>query len=316
MSSGDVVQRLGFVSLGVHDLDAAVDFYSRVGQLAVSERGADTVFLTGGIDHHWLRLHTADRAGTFRLGYEVVDAAALDTIADRLAARGIPHHPGGDLSQDRLDRTLVFQDPDGLEVELFTQMVELPVSPAQSIVNMERLLHTVWLGSTAESGFDFYSQVLGFKPSDWIERLVVFMRCANRFHHVAGVALGGPAAGRLDHFCILVDGIDDVMRARNNGLAAGAVLRQDLCRHAASGSIGVYFVEPQTGIGLEFCTEHGQIDDEGHRARIMPAGPVTVDVWLQQPPELAATVTAPPPVLPQPAGPNPAVDARVSANQR
>jgi hypothetical protein len=126
--------------------------------------------------------------------------------------------------------------------------------------------------------------VLGFRTSDWIERRMVFMRSANNYHHSAGCGGAGPMGGRLDHIAILVDSLDDVMRIRNYGIAMGANIRQDICRHAASGSMGVYFVEPQTGIGLEFCTGHGLIEDPDHRARIMPASPVTADIWLEGPP--------------------------------
>jgi hypothetical protein len=36
-------------------------------------------------------------------------------------------------------------------------------------------------------------------------------------------------------------------------------------------------------IAVEFCTNHRQIDDEGYRARILPALPSTFDLWQQLP---------------------------------
>ena len=279
-----ITQRFAYVSLGVPDLEAAVDFFRTIGHLSVSERSADVVYLTGSTDHHWIRLHQSDQAGVYRLGYEVVDADALSTLRERLDARGIAYTEFGDIATDRISEGIRFCDPDGVEFDCFIQMVELPFAPSHSIANLKDILHAVWLVGDTQDGLAFYQDVLGFRTSDWIERRMVFMRSANNYHHSAGCGGAGPMGGRLDHIAILVDSLDDVMRIRNYGIAMGANIRQDICRHAASGSMGVYFVEPQTGIGLEFCTGHGLIEDPDHRARIMPASPVTADIWLEGPP--------------------------------
>jgi catechol 2,3-dioxygenase-like lactoylglutathione lyase family enzyme len=305
----DLVRGLGYVSLEVPDLETAVDFYRRAIQLTVTERGAKSVFMAGGVDHHWLRLHEGPDKTRYRLGYEVMNNAALGEITQRLDARSIPWTEGGGIARERIDRSIIFRDLDGVELELFTQMVELPVPVPQSTVHMQRILHAVWNGRDPVQAFKFYNEVLGCRDSDWIERFMVFLRCGNRYHHSIGVGRS-ETPGVLNHFCILVDSIDDVMRARNNALELGVELRMDLCRHAASGSMGVYLQEPFTGIAVEFCTQHGQIDDEDHRARILPASPVTGDVWQERPElvdgdplrlqgELSLGLAAPPAAQPQ-----------------
>jgi 2,3-dihydroxy-p-cumate/2,3-dihydroxybenzoate 3,4-dioxygenase len=292
-----VVKRLGFVELGVRDLEATTGFFTEVGQLGITERGRGRSYLTGGMDHHWLRLRE-DHHESFRLGYEVNDDAALEEIARRLDDAGMPFTEHSNLSEDRLDRSIVVRDVDGVELELFVQMVELPVPPTQPIVRMVDTLHAVWKTSDAVNSYRFYAETLGFRPSDWIERFCVFMRSGNRYHHsaaIAGAAADGPS---LDHFCILVEDIDDVMRARSNAMRLGANLRQDICRHAASGSMGVYVEDPSTGISIEFCTDHRKIEaseEAEYRARIMPASPVTVDVWQAAPPEIGLESGAPRP---------------------
>lgn len=276
---GTLVRRFGFIDLGVDDLDAAVQFYSEIGQLGVTERRADEAFLTGGFDHHWLRLHRSDRAGDFKIGFEMMSGEALDEAKGRLAARGVEFTEHEQLLQDWVDRSIRFRDPDGIEIELFAQMAELPLRPFAPIVHMTDLLHAVWVGADARRAHDFYNGVLGFKASDWIENRMVFMRAGNAYHHSLGIGSGG--TGTLDHFCVLVDSLDDVMRARANALQHGIQIRGDLMRHAASGSISIYMNDPVTGIGLEFCTEHAVIDDEGYRPRILRASAVTGNVWLE-----------------------------------
>jgi hypothetical protein len=34
---------------------------------------------------------------------------------------------------------------------------------------------------------------------------------------------------------------------------------------------------------VEFCTNHRQIEDEGYRARILPAHPTTFNLWEREP---------------------------------
>jgi catechol 2,3-dioxygenase-like lactoylglutathione lyase family enzyme len=161
-------------------------------------------------------------------------------------------------------------------------MVSLPV-PMDTFLKMDRVLHSVWLAANpAESG-RFYREVLEFKESDWIERAMVFMRAGNRYHHSIGIGRDTARLGRMDHFCILVDDLDDVMRARNVALRSGAKLRQDVVRHAASGSMSTYIIDPMNDICVEFCTNHRQIDDEEYRARILPAQASTLDLWKHLP---------------------------------
>jgi 2,3-dihydroxy-p-cumate/2,3-dihydroxybenzoate 3,4-dioxygenase len=278
----ELVKGLGYVALTVPEIDQSLDFYRRIAHLKVSERGARKAFLTGGVNHHWLRLEETGAPSLARLGFEVTDRAALDEIANRLDARGIPWKVANDLAGDRVTDAIRFTDPDGFEIELFTDMVSLPV-PMDTFLKMDRVLHSVWLAENPSESGRFYREVLGFKESDWIERSMVFLRAGNKYHHSIGIGKDAERTGKLDHFCILVDDVDDVMRARNNALRSGAELRQDVVRHAASGSTSTYIIDPVNGICVEFCTNHKQIEDEGYRARILPALPSTFDLWQELP---------------------------------
>jgi 2,3-dihydroxy-p-cumate/2,3-dihydroxybenzoate 3,4-dioxygenase len=278
----DLVKGLGYVALTVPEIDRSLDFYKRVAHLKVSERGAKRAFLTGGTSHHWLRLEETGAPGLARIGFEVHDRAALDEVVNRLDSAQIAWKPANDLASDRVTEAIRFTDPDGFEIELFTDMVSLPV-PVDTFLNMSRVLHGVWLAADPLESCRFYRDVLGFKESDWIERAMVFMRAGNRYHHTIGIGRDPSRLGRLDHFCILVDDLDDVMRARNVALRSGAKLRQDVVRHAASGSTSTYIIDPMNDIAVEFCTNHRQIDDEGYCARILPVLPTTFDLWQQLP---------------------------------
>lgn len=282
------VQRLGYVVLGVPDLTESVDFYSSVGHLTVHDATSRSAYLGGGYDHHWLRVEEdTARPGLRGVGFELSDARELDAVADRLTARQIPHEEIGDLDGDGIDRGLRFTDPDGVRVDVYTDMLSRAVKPTQDAVRMTEMLHAVWFSTDPVAAHRFYAEVLGLRASDWIKRNAVFMRARNNYHHSLGIFRSSPArAGELDHFCILVESIDDVMRGRNIALRHGASLQKDVLRHAASGSISVYIADPMTGISFEFCAEHDIVDPD-HRPRLLEASPVTRDIWQAGSPGLA-----------------------------
>jgi 2,3-dihydroxy-p-cumate/2,3-dihydroxybenzoate 3,4-dioxygenase len=233
-----VISRLGYLAVGVSNLDEAVDYYSRFVRLDVTERTARTAFMTGGLEHHWLRLEEGSGDGLKRIGYVVEDDAALVEVRARLSAAGIPFTEGGDLASERVDHWLRFQDPGGIDIELYTRMFERGVAPMNPGITMQKFLHAGWATPNFEQTTDFYQQVLGFKVSDWVENRAGFFRAGNRYHH--SLVLIRSDRALFNHFCIQVESLDDVMRARHNALKGGVALRDDLLRHAPSGSVGLY----------------------------------------------------------------------------
>jgi 2,3-dihydroxy-p-cumate/2,3-dihydroxybenzoate 3,4-dioxygenase len=272
------VTRLGYLSVGVRDLVEATEFYSRVVRLDMTEQIGGTAFMTGGTEHHWIRLEEGKRQGIKRIGYEVDGEDALREIAQRLRERHIEVLEGGDPKRDRVQRWLRFTDPGGTDIEVYTGMDERGVSPVNNGVTLEKFLHAAWGVTNWEQTTSLYQDVLGFKASDWITDRAGFFRAADRYHH--SLVLLRSERNSFNHFCIQVASLDDVMRARNNALRLGVKLRDDLLRHAPSGSIGVYLKDEARGFAVEFCVGHPQIDDATHQPRVLPASPETRDVWL------------------------------------
>src|SRR5271156_335375 len=234
----EVVSRLGYISLGVQDLVEATEFYSRIVRLDLTEQVGQTAFMTGGVEHHWIRLEEGNARGVTRIGYEVAGEAALVEVSSRLRLQNIDFTEGGDPKRDRVQRWLRFTDPGGTDIELFTGMHERGGAPVNNGVTLEKFLHAGWGVTNWEQTTAFYQDVLGFKASDWIGNRAGFFRAADRYHH--SLVLLGSEKQTLNHFCIQVESLDDMMRARTNALRWGVTLRDDLLRHAPSGSIGVY----------------------------------------------------------------------------
>ena len=67
----DIVHRFGYLAVGVSNLAEATEFYSRFVRIDLTERVGSTPYMTGGLDHHWVRLEEGSGQGIKRIGYEV-----------------------------------------------------------------------------------------------------------------------------------------------------------------------------------------------------------------------------------------------------
>jgi 2,3-dihydroxy-p-cumate/2,3-dihydroxybenzoate 3,4-dioxygenase len=284
-----IVQTFGYMAVGVSNLDEAIEFYSRFARLDLTERVGNTAFMTGGTEHHWLRLEEGNGQGVKRVGYELAGEETFSTVRDRLKEWEIGFEEGGDPQRDRVSHWLRFQDPGGSDIELYSGMYTRGVAPVSSGVTMEKFLHGGWETANFAQTTRFYQEALGFKPSDWIADKVGFFRAGDQYHH--SMVLLGSNRSAFNHFCIQVESLDDVMRFRNNALRHGVKLRDDLLRHAPSGSIGVYLKDEARGFAVEFCVGHPKIEDSGHHPRILPMAPETADIWRSPLPDVTPSGT-------------------------
>jgi len=274
--------RLGYMAWDVADLEASTRFYSEMAQLEVVKERNGQVFLRGGNDHHWVVLRQSRNPRFNRVAYQMGSEEELDEMEQKLRAAGFEITRGGDFEEDGLERYIRFQDPEGLMIELYVNMLSLPVPPvARHYVNLETMLHMGFVVRDIRRAHSFYHDILGFRDSDWIEREAVFMHCGNRYHHSMVLFAGNQASVPTPHhLCIQVASLADVMRGRNWLVKNKIPLWRDLGKHMASGSVGIYFKDEANKFNVEFCIEHRQVDVPGHKARIIPRVAEGGDVWM------------------------------------
>lgn len=277
-----LARRLGYVTLQVHDLDAAIDMFVNQAQLQLNERADDAAYLGSAGAHHWVILRSDPGAeeGLTEIAFELDPAVTLEAASDHLREAGVPFERVGSVSSDRVRHRLCLADPDGFGVVLFRGMLRAPGPSAPRWVHLERVLHTAISVSDVTKSLHFYTEVVGLRESDWIEDTSVFLHATDRAHHSL-VLQARPGKPRADHFCMQTQTFDDLMRARAVVKSAGLTLRDDLLKHAPSGSVGFYFEGLPPGLGIEFCHGHATVAPDhvaGTYARVLQAK----DVW--QPP--------------------------------
>jgi catechol-2,3-dioxygenase len=266
-------RRLGYVTLGVRDMAEALDFWTRQVHLRTTYADDSVAYLTGGRDHHWIVLEQATEIGMKCLAYELDSTEELVLAQDRLKTAGIETHEASDRG---IANAIDFRDPDGLPLRLYAGMAHNSAPRHEGWVNHAELLHVGLSVSDVQRSFEFYSGILGLQTSDWVERMGVFLRANNGFHHALVLLERGEP--RLEHICFQMRSFDDLMRARELLLSKGVALKTDLIRHAPSNSVAIYTNALPTGLVAEMCIWHDHIDSSW-RPRTLVRSPWAANVW-------------------------------------
>ncbi len=200
------VQALGYVGIGASDLTDWTDFATNWLGMQMVERGnACRAFR---MDDRSQRL-VVDRSladGERYFGFEVADAAALDALAARLEAHGVPvrREPAA-LADQRCVRGLIsFADPGGNRLEAFwgAAVADEPFRPGRSISGFRTgplgMGHAVFHVKNIDDLLGFYRDVLGFGVSDYIlTPFRAYFLHVNPRHHTRGAdrdRQAGPAS--------------------------------------------------------------------------------------------------------------------------
>ncbi|MEU0936058.1 VOC family protein [Embleya sp. NPDC005971] len=236
-------------------------------------------------------------------GYSVEEEAALDALADRLAAAGVDVADGGTaLAAARgVDRILVTTDPIGNRVELVVGLAD-----ADTPFRSDRLLggfvtgdggagHHVLIakGVSREDYLAFYEGLLGFRISDTIVEEVapgvvadlIFLHCNPRHHSVAFGDMPHPKS--THHFMLEVADIRDVGMAHDRCLEAGQPFEMTLGMHPNDNMFSFYVRTP-SGFSVEYGWGGLLIDDATWQVRTLDR----LNNWGHLPPEAVAAQLA------------------------
>src|ERR1700675_3828785 len=219
------VTELGYMGLGVKDLDAWKNFATNIVGFELADEGeSDRSYLRMDYLHHRLVLHADGSDDLAYLGLRVAGADEFAQMQRQLAEAGIKFRVGSEDEADerRVLEVLKLEDPDGTPVEIFhgpEVQFSKPFHPGRAMHGRFKtgtggLGHFIGRQKDVAAAFKFYS-MLGMRGG--VEYKIrmgkhvfapVFMHCNDRDHTVAfGL---GPANRRINHLMIEVDNLYDV----------------------------------------------------------------------------------------------------------
>jgi len=120
----------------------------------------------------------------------------------------------------------------------------------------------------------FFTDVLGFRVSDWLGDFMCFLRC-NSAHHRLAILPGPP---RLNHVAFDMAGVDGMMRGVGRIGKLGTEIRWGPGRHTAGDNTFSYFVTPN-GLAVEYTAELEDVDFETHVDKVHVPAPHVMDQW-------------------------------------
>jgi catechol-2,3-dioxygenase len=285
--------RLGFIGLNVAHPDEMRRYYEEVVGLPLTETiGNDNYFSCGG-EHHAISLHAGDRPGLRHIGLQIAGEGPLDDVLDALSAQNVKarlvrdHIPG-------FPACVALTDLDGHTVYLY-RTAKPAAAPYDGVgIGPVKLGHLALYVRDPKATYEFYSGLLGFRWSDWVEDKFVFMRCSAD-HHTLNF-LRSDKRG-LFHLAF------QLRDWAHLGMACDFLARNKIklfCgpgRHGLGHNLYLYHHDPDRNIVEMFADmdvmsneAQGYFDPRPHhddfpqRPKIWPDTPETGDIWGIAPP--------------------------------
>jgi 2,3-dihydroxybiphenyl 1,2-dioxygenase len=273
---------LGYLVLEVPDPDILTSVFADVVGLLPGEPTAEGN-LTWRNDQRASRLFVQGGPANdaTAIGMEVTDAAAFDTVVDRLRSVGaeVVERDGSGRRVRRLAGTTA---PWGIDIEVVLGLADTPGPFSSELVPGGFLTagvgfgHVVFATTAFEESHAFLTHGLGFAQSDWLETELApgvdlevrFYHCNRRHHTIALARAPFELPQHLHHVMFELVRRDDVGAAFDRAWAAtDLAIPNGLGRHDNDGMFSFYLQTPagfqvEVGYGARVITDDW---DDNHR---------------------------------------------------
>jgi catechol 2,3-dioxygenase len=264
------VTRVGHVVFYVTDLEQARRFYVDLLGLNLVREEEDALYFRGYEDLEWsIKVERGTSAAVRRTAFKVASESDLDSMIDIARDRGIPWREEEDYGIERLVR---MQDQFGLPVAFYArakkherllQRYDLYRGSA-----VQRIDHFNYMVPDVQAVHDFYTQVLGFRPTEYTfddddQMWAAWMHRKGNVHDLALTNGRGP---RFHHVGVWVSDMVSLIRAADilGGAGETSLIERGPGRHGISNAMFLY-----------------TRDYDGNRVEIYTSDYLTVDADLE-----------------------------------
>jgi 2,3-dihydroxybiphenyl 1,2-dioxygenase len=295
------VQQLGYLGFEVSNLGAWESFGRDVLGLEVAPRADGGLGLRLDSYRNRIFLDPGASDDLSFLGWQVADQAALDELSGKLRSAGVDVTAGTEEEcvARGVQRLVKYRDPGGIPSELFfgpakaAEPFRSKVVPRGFVADDLGLGHLVISAKSQQESKDFYTNVLGFRLSDYIVTTVYNFPVNIAFFHAQGthdhqarhhsIAFGEQQKKRLHHFMLEAKTMDDVGLCFDRTWRSGLKIMQTLGRHPNDRMFSFYAKTP-SGFQFEYGWGGRSIDDADWQTTTYDH----ISEWGHHPPQFVA----------------------------
>lgn len=230
------IRRVGHATFTTPDLERQVDYYTEVMGLIVTERDKDKAYLATRSGFEAIALERGDASALTRLAFQVAPDADFAAYAKELSAHGIASETRNGVSPGA-GRALVFTDVKDTMIELYADYSFAKDDGKGTAIAPLKLGHVAHRVADVQKAVKFYTEVLGFRVSDWIGDFFAFLRCGPDHHTVNFVVDPKP---QLHHIAFEVKDFAELCRAGDHLARHGIHLVWGPGRHIVGHNIAAY----------------------------------------------------------------------------
>ena len=245
------LQSLGYVGIRTKDIDEWATYATRFLGMQMVDKSRGTLALRMDDRRQRVVVSADGDEGLGFYGWEVADAAALDALAAHLEQRGVTVARASHALADerRVKDLIVFSDPVGNRLEAFhgAEVTAEPFKPGRSISGFRTgplgMGHAVLTAERLDEVLPFYTDILGFRLSDYILRpfTAYFFHLNPRHHSLAFIQSG---KNGVHHLMVELCYLDDVGQGYDLALRNPETIGTTLGRHANDEMTSFYSVSP------------------------------------------------------------------------
>jgi 2,3-dihydroxybiphenyl 1,2-dioxygenase len=275
------INALGYVGLRASDLDEWRSYGTGLLGMQLVDKSAKS--LAFRMDDRKQRFIVSDEpgGGASFYGWEVADAASLDSVAARLDKAGVRFARGSRaLADERFVKDLiVFTDPAGNRVEVFhgPQVASDPFQPGRNISGFRTgplgMGHVVLIVDDIDKMVAFYDGILGFEQTDYFVSpyRVSFYHVNPRHHSLGFVELGKGKTG-VHHMMVELYSFDDVGQGYDIAQCEDGRITSTLGRHI-NDRVTSFYTRTPSGFHMEYGWGGRAIDMDNWQVTEIVDGP-------------------------------------------
>lgn len=264
-----LVQRLGYIALGVTDLEAAAEDTQNIAGARLVEANEDRAILSANRRYAELVLHKAGANALRCIGLQAVDDGAVDEVAKRAEAAGLKvltRRP----SLDVIRKSVTFATSEGHVFEVHTKMPES--NPRRYIgpgIHPQFLDHCNLTAKDPEQFAKELYDVLGMEVTERTSGYeIMWLRAADNRHHTLAAV---KADTGLHHYSWEFAGFADFKRIADTLDADDRILIWGPGRHGAGDNLFTYYYD-RSGFMVECIAEMEVIEDAEIEPRVVDPG--------------------------------------------